>query len=302
MKDKTNKNHKKKHIILSDIIDYMNHRLAIITVVYQNYEVLKDLFDSLHKQTNHNFHIFVSDLSDRKSNFAKASLDKQVTVISSANKGYAYGINLGLKEAIRQGFDKFCVINSDTYVQNDFVNSVLASITLNPSSVIGGKIYYASGFEYHKNKYKTDELGRVIWYAGGSIDWKNVYVNHHGVDQADHQQYNQLTKTDFITGCLICFDKSVIEKIGFWNEKYFLYFEDADFCERAKKKSTKLLYDPSIVIWHKNAQSTDGSGSKVHQKYQNKNRIKFGLRYAPLRTKLHIMKNAIWGLQEKESS
>jgi hypothetical protein len=53
------------------------------------------------------------------------------------------------------------------------------------------------------------------------------------------------------------------------------------------------MYDPSIKLWHKNGQITDGPGSVLHKKYQEKNRVVFGLKYAPLRTKLHLLKNAI---------
>lgn len=87
------------------------------------------------------------------------------------------------------------------------------------------------------------------------------------------------------------FDKKVVERVGHWDEDYFLYFEDADFCEKAKRKKIQLYYDPSIILWHKNAQSTGGSGSSLQQKYQLKNRLKFALKYAPLKTKLHLLWN-----------
>jgi GT2 family glycosyltransferase len=90
------------------------------------------------------------------------------------------------------------------------------------------------------------------------------------------------------------FDKSVIDKVGFWDESYFLYFEDADYCVRAKRKGIKLYYDPSINVWHKNAQSTGGSGSSIHVKYQKENRVKFGFKYAPLKTKFHLVKNFLF--------
>lgn len=283
--------------MFSDIIEDMSHKIAVITVVYQNYEILKDFLSSFEKQKNKNFHIFISDLSDEKSHFVPlsgTSEGKQLTIIPSINRGYAYGINLGLKKAINQGYDKFCIINSDTYVDKNFVNSVLVSISHNPSSLIGGKIYYAPGYEYHKNKYSADELGKVIWYAGGEIDWKNVFIKHKGVDEIDKNQFDKLEETDFVTGCLMAFDKTVIDKVGFWDEKYFLYFEDADYCIRAKKNGIKLYYDPLIVIWHKNAQSTQGSGSKLHLKYQEKNRLRFSLKYAPLKIKLHVLKNYVF--------
>jgi GT2 family glycosyltransferase len=268
----------------------MPHKIAVITVVYQNYGVLNDLFLSLEKQTSKDFHIFISDLSDDKKTISDDDL--LITVINAKNLGYAYGVNTALKEAIKHGFDKFCVINSDVLVSNNFVETVNQALFKSSNTIIGGKIYYAPGYEYHKERYEEDDLGKIIWYGGGTIDWDNVYVKHRGVDEVDQKQYDDPEETDFITGCLMAFDRSVIDQVGFWNEKYFLYYEDADFCERAKRKGIKLYYDPNIIIWHKNAQSTEGAGSALHQKYQGLSRLRFGLKYAPFNTKLHLIKNA----------
>lgn len=267
----------------------MNHSLAIITPVYQNYEVLQDFFSSLEKQNNKKFRVFVVDLSDDKKSITNKNLD--ISVLKADNLGYAYGVNLGVDAALKSGFEIFCVMNNDTYVKNDFVEEVIRAVEKNPSSLIGGKIYYAPGYEYHKARYKKSQLGKVLWYAGGIMDWKNVFTNHRGVDLVDNGQFEVMETTDFITGCLICFDKSVWNQVGKWNESYFLYFEDADYCERCRRKGLKLLYDPNIVLWHKVSQSTGGSGSSIHTKYQEKNRLTFGLKYAPWRTKLHLIKN-----------
>lgn len=267
----------------------MNHSLAIITPVYQNYNVLQDFFASLEKQSNRQFRVYLIDLSiDKKpiNNYKVAS-----TLIESENLGYAHGVNVGLRAAIKDGYSRFCVMNNDTYVAKNFIDQVIKSIDNNPSSLIGGKIYYAPGFEYHKPRYKKSDLGKVIWYAGGVMDWKNVFTNHRGVDMIDNGQFDKTGPTDFITGCLVCFDDSVLDKIGFWDEKYFLYYEDADFSERSRRKGIKLIYNPKIILWHKVSQSTGGSGSSLHKKYQEKNRLIFGLKYAPWRTKLHLLKN-----------
>lgn len=272
----------------------MNNQIALITVVYQNYSVLKDLFESLEKQSNKNFHVFISDLSKDKQKIAAGKLP--LTIINGENKGYAYGVNLGLKKAMEENFNLFCVINNDTILNNNFIDSVLTSILNHPSSIIGGKIYYAPGYEYHKKRYAQKEQGNVIWYAGGSIDWNNMQVKHHHVDKIDDKKNNLSTETDFISGCLMAFDTSVIKSIGYWDERYFLYYEDVDYCVQAQKKGVKLYYDPSIIMWHKNAQSTEGSGSTLHQKYQEKNQLQFALKYAPLRTKIHLLKNYFFKL------
>ena len=266
-----------------------NNQLALINVVYQNYTVISDFLASLRNQTNKNFYLYNIDSSLNKAKIDLTGIKGET--LYAKNKGYAFGMNIGLKQAIRAGFKKFCILNNDIYFNKDFIKNSLRSLQKYPSSIIGGKIYYAPGFEYHKERYKKQDKGKVIWYAGGKIDWKHALTPHIGVDTVDNDQFNTFSETNFINGALMIFDKSVIDKIGFWDESYFLYFEDADYCVRAIKAGIKLYYDPNIVIWHKVSQSTDGSGSKLHQKYQNKNRLKFGLKYAPLRTKLHLMKN-----------
>lgn len=273
-----------------DIIKHMSHRLAIITVVYQNYIILDDFFDSLCKNADVDFQLYIIDLSEQKKSIIPPSQLK-VQMITGENKGYAHGVNLGIKKAIQDGINHFCIVNSDIIFSANFVQNVKQSLSDNPHSIIGGKIYYAPGYEYHKTRYQKINLGKVIWYAGGKVDWKNALTPHRGVDEVDKQQFDKKGETEFVNGCLMCFDKSVVEKVGLWNENYFLYFEDSDYCKRAKRKNIKLVYNPKIVIWHKNSQSTDGSGSKLHQKYQRKNQLIFGLKYAPLKTKLHLIYN-----------
>lgn len=267
--------------------------LAVLTTVYKNYKVLDDFFSSLKKQSSDAFHVFVSDLSEDKRK--KISLPPFATLTEGINKGYAHGINIGLVEAQKRNYKQFCVVNNDVIFPIDFVKNAQNSITKHKKTLIGGKIYYAPGFEFHNKRYKKEEKGKIIWYAGGDVDWDHALTHHRGVDEVDAGQYDKKEKTSFITGCLMCFDYRVLDVVGYWDESYFLYYEDADYCERAKKKEIPLVYDPAIRLWHKNAQSTDGSGSSLHEKYQRKNRLRYGLTYAPWRTKFHLAKNYILG-------
>ena len=268
----------------------MEDKIALVTVVYNNYSVLKEFFESLEKQDTTKFHVYVVDLSTEPQQYSYLPF---VTVLKGPNRGYAYGANRGVRKAVEQGYSKFVVINSDVYVSDTFINETITSLQKYPGSIIGGKIYYAPGYEYHKDRYKQEELGNVIWFAGGDIDWDNMITRHIGVDEVDKGQFNTTADVDFITGCFIAYDKSVVDRVGDWDESWFLYYEDTDFCVRAHQKGTRLLYIPSITLWHKNAQSTGGSGSSIHVKYQEKNRLRFGFKYAPLWTKLHLVKNEV---------
>lgn len=275
--------------MLSDIMYSMSHKIGVLTVVYQNYSVLQDFLKSLEQQTDKNFHVFIADASKDKKKISSGKID--ITVTDIKNLGYAHGVNVGIREAYKQNITQYCVINDDTYFDKNFIKNIHSSFAKNPHSVIGGKIYYAPGYEYHKKRYEKKDLGNVIWYAGGITDWNNVRTIHRGVDEVDIGKYNKAEPTEFVTGCMMCFDYDIVQTVGLWDTSYFLYYEDADFCQRATRKNVPCIYDPSLVLWHKNAQSTDGAGSKLHLTYQTKNRMKFGLKYAPLRTKLHLLKN-----------
>ncbi len=264
--------------------------IGITIVNYNQYQLTREFLDSLATVKDvGSLSVFIADVSSKKEAFKiNKRYPMRVILKPLPNKGYAYGINMGTKYFLKKGFDKFCAINNDVFFDHSF--SVQAHLGFEKADIFGGKIYYAPGYEYHKD-YQKKDIGKILWYAGGVNDWNNVYTSHRGVDEVDNKQYEKFEETDFITGCMVFFNKQIIDKVGFWNEKYFLYFEDSDFCERAKKAGFKLFYNPEIIIWHKNAQSTGGSGSTIHQKYQRKNRLIFGLKYAPFKTKLHLIKN-----------
>ncbi len=267
---------------------------ALITVNYnQNGMVNEFLTSLLSNQGLDRTLVIIADLSDRPQSVSIKSVLPHQLVLTGKNKGYSFGVNLGLRAAQERGIRRYCILNNDIGVGSGFLSSVDRSFA--SYQAFTGKIYYAPGFEYHRDRYDRQDLGKVIWYAGGEVDWDHCLPRHRGVDEVDRGQYDRAGKVGFISGCLFCFDEKVLKRTGFWDEKYFLYFEDADYSERVKKAGFELIYNPSIIIWHKNAQSTGGSGSALHRRYQRINRLRFGLKYAPLRTKLHLIKNMLSG-------
>lgn len=211
---------------------------------------------------------------------------------SPGNVGFAMGNNIGFRRAIADDVDIIGLINNDTIVPKDFILKVISSpITDNKVGVVGGLIYFAKGYEF-EDKYKKDELGKVIWYAGGQYDWDNVYASHIGVNDVDRGQYDKIKDTDFITGCLFITKLDILKKVGLFDERYCLYFEDSDLGLRIKKAGFRLLIDPSIKIWHKVAQSS-GIGSPLNDYFLTRNRLLFGMDYASARTKFALLREAV---------
>lgn len=273
------------------------HKLAIITVA-MDFQKCGKFLRSLSSQTDKDFHLYIVDI--RAKDDTPSLPLKNVTILKRENKGYAYGINEGIKQARKDGIGQFCVMNDDIFFAKDFVVKAKKALAAHPDAIIGGKIYYAAGYEYHKDRYTNKDLGTVLWYAGGHVDWAHAQTVHRGVNEVDVHQFDSFETTGFVTGCLMLFDKRIVDKIGYLDESYFLYFEDTDYCERATRAQITLFYDPSLVIWHMVSQSTGGSGSSMQVRYQQKNLVKFALIYAPLRTKYHVLKNYFFARTKRE--
>lgn len=211
------------------------------------------------------------------------------------NLGFSGGHNVGIKHALGQGADYVVILNNDTYVDENFIDELLkAAKRDNKIGILSPKIYFAPGFEFHKDKYSKKEQGKVFWYAGGGMDWANVIGHHRGVDEVDKGQFDKTVETELATGCCMLIKREVFDKVGMFDDKYFLYYEDADLCMRAKKNSFKIIFVPSSIIWHKNAGSGGGSGSVLQDYYIARNRLIFGFRYAPIRSKIALFRESLY--------
>lgn len=272
-------------------------RLAIITLHYKNLDDTLALLSSLVKASipeKDEVKIYVVDNESSKD--LKVELDKNfpdtILLVSPENLGFAAGNNLGLKRAISDGAEILVAINNDTVVGKDFFKEIITSPIKNGSvGAVGGLIYFAPGFEFNKN-YPKKDFGKVIWYAGGNFDWNNILGSNAHVDEIDGGQFKKPEKTDFITGALLITKAEVLKKVGLFDEKYFMYLEDVDLCHRIKLAGYQLLFDPKIKLWHKVGRGS-AIGSPLNDYFITRNRLYFGFKYARLRTKFALLREAI---------
>jgi len=209
------------------------------------------------------------------------------------NTGFVGGNNTGIKAALEEGADWVFLLNNDTLVDRGLIKELVKAVQRNKDGgVFVPKIYFAPGFEFHKDRYPKSIQGRVIWSAGGVIDWANVYASNFGVDDVDRGQFDEEKETDFATGCALFTGRKVLEKVGLLDEKYFAYLEDAEFCLKVKKAGFRIIYVPTGYLWHKVAQSS-AIGSGLNDYFLTRNRLNFGLKYAPLRTKFALVRESI---------
>lgn len=280
-------------------------KVSVIVLTWNGKEDTLECVKTLGELTIRNFQLSIIVVDNNSSDGTQKAVRKLFQQIqkppqlecrlieNKKNFGFAEGNNIGMKYALDNKADYVMLLNNDTFVDKNLVADLVKEIKKYPKAgMISPKIYFAKGFEYHKKRYKKNELGRVIWYAGGDIDWNNVYGSNHGVDEVDKGQFGKVVDTGFATGCCMLFKSEVLERVGFFDKKYYAYVEDADFSQRVKKAGWRVLYTPHAKLWHKVGQ-TFGIGSEKNDYYITRNRLLFGFRHARLRAKLALLRESL---------
>lgn len=234
-----------------------------------------------------------TDDSIERFNKQKEKYSDLIILQNESNLGFAAGNNVGIEYALKNGANYILVLNNDTLVDRDLLVNLYKTAKLNKKAgAISPKIYFAPGFEFHKDRYAKRLYGKVIWYAGGILDWKNIYGSNRAVDEIDRGQFDTLELTDFATGACMLVRAKAFRKVGLFDEKYFMYLEDLDLCQRMKLSGLDILYSPRGIVWHKVAQSSAIGGS-LNDYFIARNRLMFGFKYATFRTKIALVKESI---------
>lgn len=255
------------------------HKIVVIILNYKLKDLTIKCVNSVIGSSYKNLKIIVVDNS--KENDLKESLRKKNNVIyvqTEENLGFCGGNNLGIKLALENEADYIFILNPDTTIKKDTISKLLKKAILYNAGILSPKIYFSDS--------------NIIWYAGGKFDISNVLGTHEGVDEEDKSQFNLDKEVDFATGAAMFVPTKVFKEIGLFDERYFLYYEDSDFCFRAKKAGFKVMYIFDSVIYHENAKST-GLGSNIQDYYITRNRMLFASKFLTLRTQFALIREVL---------
>jgi len=253
-----------------------------VAVVILNFKVKEETLKcvaSVEKSDYHDIEIIVVD--NNSGDGIEEELpknNKTVFIQSNDNLGYTGGNNLGIRRALEDKADYIFILNPDTEVTHTTISSLVIESEKEQAVIIGPKILFGDR--------------KTIWYAGGLLDLANVLGGHRGVDELDKGQYNKVEETEFVTGGAMFVKSEVFEKVGLFDEKYFMYLEDSDLCFKAKKMGFKILYNPKAVVYHENAKSA-GLGSPLQDYFITRNRMYFASKFLSFRTRFALFREAI---------
>ncbi len=195
---------------------------------------------------------------------------------NTENLGFAGGNNIGIKIALDRGADYIMLLNNDTIVEKDLIQPLINR----------AKTDLKTGFQSCKIYLYT--YPNQLWYAGAAFNTHKALGRHRGILEEDNNQYDTIEETDMATGCMMFASRSVIEEIGLLDENLFIYFEDADWCLRARAHGYHNIYNPSVKIWHK-VSVTSKIDSPFYLYFTMRNKIIFLRKHSePKKWILHI--------------
>lgn len=179
-----------------------------------------------------------------------------VEVIRNAsNLGFAGGMNVGIRRAQEAGALYVLLLNNDVTVEPGFLAAMVAAAGRHPD------VAAASPKAYFRDRPD------VIYSTGGRVNLWTGTARQIGRGETDHGQLESGGVRDYADGLCMLIPTTAIERVGLLDEDYFTYWEETDWCLRARKTGLRCYYVPDAKVWHR-AERSLSSTDDFHYHYQ----------------------------------
>lgn len=227
----------------------MNKKVGIILINYKDYaqKYLNACRDSLRAQNypTELTRIYIIDnaAAPESEEFLKNSYPEAV-VIPRADGNYAAAGNLGFKQALADDADYVISVNMDTEMDPNWLSELVKALEENPDAGLAqSKILLYPKDEAAKANPKINSLGNAFHFLGFG------FANGYGEPDQAILGYPEIK--GYASGCSFIIRRETLEKIGGYNEEYYMYHDDIELSLKAKLAGYKIILAPQSVIYHK---------------------------------------------------
>jgi GT2 family glycosyltransferase len=245
-------------------------KIAIVVLTWNDWPDTLECLDSLAKLDYGNIDMVLADngsttdaslFEARKSEIAGHFKDF-VFIQNGRNLGYAGGNNAGIRIALKRGAEWILILNNDTIVPRDFLTHLIGAVEANEA--LGQKAEIITPRIVDGNGH--------LWSAGSRFNWNLMSVTRVLLndDPVSYRPNAPILPTEYVSGTAPLIRRSVFERIGLIPEIYFLYYEDAEFCTRARQAGFHIGVAPEAEVMHKISRTTQaGSPSYIYYHFRN---------------------------------
>ncbi len=213
----------------------MTISVAIVVLNWNAGNLLIPCLKSIFSQTYSDFQLWVVDNGSTDGSFERAQ--KRFPQATFAQNGDNIGFAAGNNRALAQiNADVIILVNPDTVMEADWLDNLLAALELDATiGVAGCKIFYPDG---------------KLQHVGGILSPEQGMPAYIGQYEADVGQHDQVRDCDYLMGSAFAIRREMMAEIGLLDEGYFLYFEEADYCARARQAGWRTVVAPAARLTH----------------------------------------------------
>ncbi|MFZ2299520.1 MAG: glycosyltransferase family 2 protein [Candidatus Moraniibacteriota bacterium] len=212
-------------------------KVGIIVLNYNGGRRLLSCLSSLEQLDYPNKDVIIVDNGSGDDSCASAAkqFPQFAFVRNGKNEGFAKGMNIGTRLALERGARLIWLFNNDAETDRRTLSLLIAAAEAHPQAGLLSPVIYET------------ESGD-IWFAKGTIEYSRMRALH--ILPAKRELLSKAYPSGFLTGCALLITKELIETIGFLDERFFLYYEDADYSLRALAAGFLCLVVPEARVSH----------------------------------------------------
>jgi GT2 family glycosyltransferase len=248
-------------------------RVGVVVLDWNGGREAIECIESVHASSYPALEVFLVDNASREPvlDEVRRRFPDVRTRANPRNLGYAGGNNVGLRAALEAGADYVLVLNNDARVRPDTIAELVATARRDPAiAAVGAKVL------------RADDPTR-LWLAWGEVSFEQSLVRLVGADEVDGPAYAEERDVPWVSGCAILLARRALEAIGGFDEDFFAYHEEVDWCATARERGFRVVFAPRAVVTHR-GQASSGGGRYVSRKQYlaARNTIRYARKHASL--------------------
>lgn len=260
----------------------MNSLALRVVVVVLNWNGRADTLsclESLRAAVNENRKVVVVDngSTDGSVTSIRAAYPEVELIETGRNLGYAGGNNVGIERAVAQGAEYVLVLNNDTICAPNLIDRLLAAATCHPRA----------GMFCPRILYMHDPAR--VWFDEARWNSASLYFSFPGKDRLESELPSDEREIDYACGAALFVRAQVIRQIGAFDSRYFLVWEEADWCYRARELGWLSMVIPSAKVWHRVGASFGTEASPLRTYFSSRNRLVWLFRHGTLSERLRAL-------------
>mgnify|MGYP002640511732 CR=1 FL=1 len=240
--------------------------LSIIIVSYNTEKILEKALRKVYTQTDFSdFEVIVVDNAswDDSCDMVAREFPQVKLIRHDKNGGFAAGNNIGIREATG---DYILLLNSDAYVFNDTLRDSVAFMDANPKTGIMGAQLVCEDGSPQPSAREFPTPWKKLRVLSGVEARRPSYDTYYDYFQANNSEKPEARKVGWVPGTYFLIRREVIETVGLLDERFFMYFEEVDYCFRTTKAKWDIHFNPNITVIHLGGQSSLATNKKVSRK------------------------------------